>query len=253
MRLAGKVSIVTGAGSGIGRATALRFAREGAKVMVADINRETGEKTVSDIRVGGGEATFVQADVSKAADVERMIRTTVDAYGTLNILFNNAGTTYTALPTDIPEEEWDKVIDINLKSVFLGCKYAVPEMRKAGGGSIVNTASVSGMTSSRSSVVYGASKGGVIALSNSLAVTYSRENIRVNCVCPGVTETNLLPRFLELSPDKENSKQKYLDSIPMGRFAKPEEVANAVLFLASDEASYITGIALPVDGGWVAH
>lgn len=253
MRLAGKVAIITGAGSGIGRASALLFAKEGAKVVVADIDREAGERTAREIKEAGGEATFAQADVAKSAEVERMVKTCVEAFGGLDILYNNAGMPGPAGVDNVSEEDWGKVIDVNLKGVFLGCKYAVSEMRKRGGGSIISTASVAGLVGSVASPTYSASKGGVVLWTKSAAIALAKDKIRVNCVCPAPIETPMLPRFFEGLPEPEKACQNFIASLPLGRAGTPEEVAQAALFLASDESSFITGVALPVDAGHVAR
>jgi len=233
MKLKNKVALITGGASGIGRESSLLFAREGASVVVVDIHDEAGEKTVKDIEAGGRQAFFVHADVSRAADCENMVRVTEETFGKLNVLFNNAGIMHSkdddAMATD--EEVWDLTLAINLKGVFLGCKYGIPALRRAGGGSIINTASFVA--------------GGVLAMSRELAVVHARENIRVNALCPGPVHTELLMKFL----DTEEKKQRRLVHIPVGRFGLAEEMARAALFLASDDSSYMTGSALTVDGG----
>jgi NAD(P)-dependent dehydrogenase (short-subunit alcohol dehydrogenase family) len=252
VKLNGKVAIITGAGSGIGRATAILFAREGAKVVVADLVASAGEETAAEIKANGGEAVFVRVDVSQAAEVEQTVRVAVETYGRLDILFNNAGLTLPAMVTETSEEVWQKSIDVNLKGVMLGCKYAIPEMRKVGGGSIINTASMLGLVASPRQAPYCAAKGGVVLLTKQVAIDFARDNIRVNCICPSEVDTPMHRKFIAESPDPEATKKRLLERIPLNRVARPEEIAAAALFLASDDSSYITGVALPVDGGLTA-
>jgi NAD(P)-dependent dehydrogenase (short-subunit alcohol dehydrogenase family) len=251
MRLTDKVALITGAGSGIGREAAVLFAGEGAKAVVVDINDASGNETVTMVRAQGGEATHVRADVSKAADCERMVRVAEETYGKLNVLFNNAGIMHGADDDAMATEEavWDLTMAVNLKGVFLGCKCGIPALRRAGGGSIINTASfVALLGAATPQIAYTASKGGVLAMTRELATIHARENIRVNALCPGPLRTELLMKFL----DTEAKRQRRLVHIPMGRFGAAREVARAALFLASDESSYITGTAFMVDGGITA-
>ena len=251
MKLAGKVAIITGSGSGIGRASALIFAQEGAKVVVADCIQATAEQTVSLIRQAGGEAISIQVDVSKEASVENMVRFTVEHFGKLDILFNNAGVEGLNVPThELPEEEWDREIAINLKGVFLGSKHAIRQMLKNGGGVIINTASSAGLIGLPPLSAYCASKGGVVNLTRELAMEYARQGIRVNCICPGVIKTAMIERVFIENPEKEAA---YAEGEPIGRLGNPEEIARAALFLACDDSSFVTGTILPVDGGWVAR
>jgi NAD(P)-dependent dehydrogenase (short-subunit alcohol dehydrogenase family) len=252
MKLSNKVAIITGAGSGIGRATALLFAREGARVVVADVVAAAGEETVAQIKNEGGAAIFAQADVSKAEQVARMVGLAVETYGRLDILFNNAGLTLPARVTETSEEVWNLSLDVNLKGVMLGCKYAIPEMQKVGGGSIINTASMLGLVASPRQAPYCAAKGGVVLLTKQLALDYARDNLRVNCICPSEVDTPMHRKFIAESPDPEATKQRLLERIPLNRVARPEEIAAAALFLASDDSSYVIGVALPVDGGLTA-
>lgn len=251
MRLKDKVALITGAGSGIGRESALLFASEGASIVVVDINDAGGQKTVDMIEAQGGQATFVHADVSRAADCEHMVRVAEETYGQLNVLFNNAGIMHSADDDAITTEEdvWDLTMAVNLKGVFLGCKYGIPALRRAGGGSVINTASfVAVLGAATPQIAYTASKGGVLAMTRELAVVHARENIRVNALCPGPLRTELLMSFL----DTEQKRQRRLVHIPMGRFGEAGEIARAALFLASDESSYITGATFLVDGGITA-
>lgn len=250
MRLDGKVAVITGAGSGIGQASAVRFAEEGARVVVADVSERKCGRTVELIARQGGEALAVVADVRFAEACERMVEAAVERWGRLDVLFNNAGTTRIGQAPDLAEQDWDLVLDTTLKSVWLGCKYAIPHMRRAGGGSIVNTASVEGLVGDRDSVAYCAAKAGVVNLTRCLAVDHAHENIRANCVCPGVSATPAVVRWL--MPDAEQ-REGMGRRHPVGRLGRPEEVAALALFLASDESSFITGAAVPVDGGLIAE
>jgi NAD(P)-dependent dehydrogenase (short-subunit alcohol dehydrogenase family) len=251
MRLANKVALITGASSGIGRETSVLFANEGAKVVAVDINDAGGEETVNMIKQAGCEAVYVHADVSKAADAENMVRVAEQIYGQLNILFNNAGIMHSdddnAVTTD--EAVWDLTMNVNLKGVFLGCKYGIPALRRAGGGSVINTASfVALLGAATPQIAYTASKGGVLALTRELAIVHARENIRVNALCPGPLRTEMLMKFL----NTEEKRQRRLVHIPMGRFGEAKEMAQAALYLASDESSYVTGTEFLVDGGITA-
>jgi NAD(P)-dependent dehydrogenase (short-subunit alcohol dehydrogenase family) len=248
MRLQNKVALITGAGSGIGRATAELFAREGAKVVVADYDAEGGQLTVRSIKDRGGQAALVQADVSRASDAERMVRATLDAFGRLDILHNNAGIFVKPTPAhEMTEELWDRVFDINIKGVWLGCKYAVPELIKAGGGAIINTASMAGIRARPYTSAYCASKGAVVMLTKTLAIELAPYNIRVNCICPGAVNT---PLIHQLGITQEQAASQALADQPIARYARPEEIAQAVLYLASEtESSYVTGHALQIDGG----
>ncbi|PJF41717.1 MAG: short-chain dehydrogenase [Phototrophicales bacterium] len=251
MRLENKVALITGGSSGIGRETAVLFASEGARVVVVDINDEGGNETVDMIVSNNGDATYVHADVSKASDCENMVAVAEKAYGKLNVMFNNAGIMHAedgdALSTE--ESVWDLTMNINLKGVFFGCKYGIPALRRAGGGSIINTASfVALMGAATPQIAYTASKGGVLAMTRELAIVHARENIRVNALCPGPLRTELLMSFL----NTEEKKHRRLVHIPMGRFGEAKEMAKAALFLASDDSSYMTGAEFVVDGGITA-
>lgn len=248
MRLKDKVAIITGAGNGIGKESALLFAKEGAKVVAVDINIEDGIRTVAEIEASGGHAASFHGDVSIAADCEAMVVHTLKTFGRVDVLFNNAGIMHgddgDAVSTD--EHIFDKTYAINVKGVFLGCKYGIPALRKSGGGSIINTASfVAHMGAATPQIAYTASKGAVLSMTRELAAIHARENIRVNALCPGPLRTELLMKFL----DTEVKRQRRLVHIPMGRFGEAAEMAKAALFLASDESSFMTGSEFLVDGG----
>jgi len=250
-RLQGKVALITGAANGIGRQTALRFVAEGARVVVADVDDEAGQGVVSRLEELGGQALYVHADVSRDADCAAMIEAAESAYGALHVLFNNAGISHIddddAIATD--EAVWDLTMAINLKGVFLGCKHGIPALRRAGGGSIINMASfVALLGAATAQLAYTASKGGVLAMSRELAVVHAREKIRVNALCPGPQQTELLMKYL----NTEAKRQRRLVHVPMGRFGEAEEIASAALYLASDEAAYVTGTSFTVDGGATA-
>lgn len=248
MRLKGKVAIVTGAGSGIGEATALTFAKEGARVTVADVADSAGNDTVEQIRAAGGDGVYVHADVTSATEIQSMVKATIDNYGRLDVLFNNAGIAMRLAVADLPEEDWDRCIDINLKGAYLGSKYAIPAMISNGGGSIINTASIYGIVGGLNRAAYVASKGGIVNLTRGMALDYANNNIRVNCICPGFTDTPIIKNIVE-TPTKYKA---LVDQHPMGRLAKPLDIAYGALYLASDESAFVTGIALPIDGGYTA-
>lgn len=246
-KLDGKVALITGAASGIGQATAVLFAEEGAKVVVADFVPTGGQETVRMIKETGGEAVFVQADVSKAVEVQKMVKTAVDTYGRIDILHNNAGIQGPFFPTaDLPEEDWDKVVNTDLKSAFLCSKYTIPVMQEQGGGVIVNTSSTAGVLGLPYVPAYCAAKGGIVQLTKSMALELVAQNIRVNCICPGGT---LTPMMLGWMPPEGPERETFLQSMPGGRPIRPEEIARAVLFLASDDSSAAVGTILAVDLG----
>ncbi|HXG20272.1 MAG TPA: glucose 1-dehydrogenase [Methylomirabilota bacterium] len=248
-RLKNRVALITGGASGIGRATCVLFAREGAKVMVADYAAEGGNETVRQIKAAGGDAAFVRVDVSKSAEVQNMIVTTVKTYGRVDILFNNAGIEGpSAKLANYKEEDWDRVIAIDLTAVYLGMKYVIPEMIKQGGGVIISTASVAGLVGFPGSGAYAAAKAGVINLTRMAALEYADKNIRVNCICPGIIDTPMVDRVVGGRP-----KERVVKAEPIGRLGKPEDIANAALFLASDESSFATGAPFVIDGGYVAR
>lgn len=247
-RLANKVALITGAGGGIGRASATRFAAEGAKVVVSDAIEKAGRATVEAVKAAGGEADFIGGDVTKAADVEALVAFAERRYGALHVLFNNAGIfpDEDGSVTETEEAVFDRVIAVNLKGVFFGCRYGIPALLRAGGGSVINTASfVAVMGAATSQSAYTASKGGVLALTREIAVEFARRGIRANALCPGPVNTPLLQTLLA-DPAARNRRLVHL---PMGRLAEAAEIANAALFLASDEASYVNGAAFMVDGG----
>ena len=253
MRLEGKVALITGAGSGIGRASAIRFAAEGARIVASDISEPGAVETVAAIREAGGDATAVGGDVVSSDDAKAMVQAAIDAYGKLNVLMNSAGVSG-RLEGASHEEVWDRVIDVNLKGTYLPSWHAVPEMERAGGGSIINIGSIMSLVGYPVGMgggfnPYNASKGGVLNFTRNLAVDLARKNIRVNCICPGYVETNMT-RPLTENPE---SYETLIGRHPVGRLGQPEDIANAALFLASDEAAFVTGAPLIVDGGYTAQ
>jgi NAD(P)-dependent dehydrogenase (short-subunit alcohol dehydrogenase family) len=253
MRLAGKVAIITGAGTGIGRATALLFGREGARVVIADLDREGGAETVRLIEKEGGQASLIQTDVSNVSDVQNMVKATLDTYGRLDILVNNAGVFIEADLVGTPEAEWHRILGINLTGAFLCMKYCIPEMIKGGGGAIVNVGSEAGLVGFPNMAAYSVSKGGIIALTKSAAVDFVAKNIRVNCLCPGRTMTPLVEKHIAGSADPETARRTLSEDRPIKRMGKPEEIAAGILFLASDETQYAIGTILSIDGGYTVQ
>ena len=255
MRLQDKVALITGAGSGIGRASAVLFAREGARVVAADANEDAAEEVADAITSARGEATHTTGDVSVSADAGRMVRDTVSAYGRIDVLMSSAGISDRAVPPAVPHDEaWDRVMGVNLKGTYLMAWYSVPEMLHTGGGSIINVSSIMGLVGSEYTgkdgfSAYVPSKGGVLQFTKNLAVAHAKNNIRVNCICPGYIETPLT----EMLKDNQELFEKIEARHPMGRFGQPEEIAQAALFLASDESSFVTGAPLAVDGGYTAQ
>jgi 3-oxoacyl-[acyl-carrier protein] reductase len=249
MRLKDKVAIVTGAGSGFGEAIAKRYAEEGARVVVNDIVDKSAQRVAGEIRAQGGEAVVEIADVARDADVERLVRSAMMAFGRLDIIVNNAGTTHRNRPMlEVEESEFDRIYAVNVKPLFLTAKHAVPHFRRMGGGCFVTIASTSGVRPRPGLTWYNGSKGAAIVTSRSMAAELGPEKIRVNVVNPVIGETGLLEMFMGM-PDTPENRRKFIATIPMGRLSKPLDVANAALFLASDEAAFITGTCLEVDGG----
>ena len=249
MRLAGKAALITGAGAGIGRATALLFALEGASVAVVDLNEATGRETVELIEASGGKAICLQADVSKAESVERMLNAALEAFGRLDILFNNAGIVKQGRVEDSSVEDWEQQIGTTLTSVFLGSKFVIPIFRKQGGGVIINMASVAGSMGIVNRAVYSAAKGGVIALTRATALDHASENIRVNFISPATIETPSLTDRINSSPDPIAARKAFEERQPVGRLGQPNDVAYAALYLASDESAFMTGQGIVIDGG----
>jgi len=252
-RVAGKAAIVTGAAAGIGRACALALAREGAAVAVADVDEAGGADTVAAIRSGGGEAFFRRADVGVSADVRDLVRQSADRWGRLGILVNNAGVAISGSVTEIGEEEWERVLSVNLSGVWRGMRFAIPEMLRTGGGSVINTSSVQSVIGFRGWAGYAASKGGINSLTRQAAVDYAAQGIRVNAVLPGTILTPMNERILASSPDPSRIERDWLSMHPVGRLGQPEEVAAVVVFLGSDESSFVTGELIRVDGGLVVR
>ncbi len=244
----GETAIVTGAASGIGRKTAERFGAEGANVVVSDVDADGGAETVERVDAAGGTATFVQADVSDAEDAEAMVREAVEAYGRVDVAVNNAGIEGETAPLDeLSEDDWDRVLDINLKGTWLCLKYELPELVD-GGGAVVNVSSIAGLVAA-GGAPYVASKHGVVGLTRAAATQYADDDVRVNAVCPGVIDTPMVDRASEADPE---GIEQFVGMQPLGRMGTPEEVANSVVWLCSDEASFVTGNAYPVDGGYLA-
>ncbi|MRG84869.1 SDR family NAD(P)-dependent oxidoreductase [Salinibacillus xinjiangensis] len=254
MRLKNKVSIISAGASGMGKAGALKFAKEGSIVNILDLNQENGEEIVKEIQDNGGEANFFKTDMSNLAEMRDTVEEIHNRYGRIDVLWNHVGTPGPSGLETVEEEEFDFTMDLNLKSGVFMTKYAVPYMKEQG-GSIIFTASISGYVASPFSPVYAASKGAVVSLVKSLAVRLGENKIRVNAICPGLTDTPMLKQFLSRTEDDdfEENKKAFLKNIPLNRPAQPTDIANSATFLASDEASFVTGINLPVDGGYTAH
>jgi NAD(P)-dependent dehydrogenase (short-subunit alcohol dehydrogenase family) len=248
----GKVVLLTGGAHGIGRATAIRFAEAGASVTVCDVQEDKGQETVSLIERAGGRALFVRCNVTSAADCEAAVNKTVETFGGIDVLFNNAGITRRANVVETTEEEWDAVMAVNIKSMFLMSKYVVPQLIKRGGGAIVNTSSGWGIVGGANAVSYCASKGAVVLLTKAMACDHGKDNIRVNCVCPGDTDTPMLRNEAKQLGLEEEALVNEGHLRPLGRVGQPEEIADAVLYLASDASSFVSGTSLVIDGGGLA-
>jgi NAD(P)-dependent dehydrogenase (short-subunit alcohol dehydrogenase family) len=254
MRVKGKTAIITGGSDGIGKATALLFAQEGARgITIADLDVEKGNELAGLLRSRGAEALFVQADVRNASQVQAMVKSTVEQFGRIDILVNNAGVAGVVPVTELAEEDWDRIIDTSLKGTYLCSKYVIPEMINAGAGSIVNLGSVLGLVGRERASAYNAAKGGIVLLTKNMALDYVGFNIRVNAVCPGFVMTEMVRRYINRCEDPEKLHAELANLHPMARLATPEEVASAILFLASNESSFITGSSLVVDGGYSAR
>ncbi len=248
-RLAGKTALITGGGTGIGRACAFLFARECARVAVAGRSAEPLRAVVAEIERAGGQALAVSCDVTQAEQVQRAVRATVVRFGALNVVVNNAGVLALGSVEQTPESEWARVLGVNLTGTFLVSCAALPELRKAGGGSIVNIGSLYGLIGLKNRAAYAASKGGVTQLTRAMALDHAHEGIRVNCVCPAIIETEMIQQVFANQPDPAALRRQRIEQIPLGRMGRPEDVAQLALFLASDESSWMTGVVLPLDGG----
>lgn len=251
MRLEGKVAVITGGSDGIGKAIALTFVREGAKVVIASRDEEKGSRAVKELKAVG-EASYLKVDVSDSQQVRRIVQETVQRYGSIDILVNNAALCPPGDVVTTTEATWDEVIGVNLKGVFLCSKYTVPHMQKKGGGAIVNIGSINSLMAMENEAAYDASKGGVLMLTKAMALDFARSNIRVNCICPGAIETPMLTASLNTAKDPKAARAALIQKHPLRRTGKPEEIAQTALFLAANDSSFITGATIPVDGGILA-
>jgi len=252
MPLSGKVALITGAASGIGRATALLFAREGAAIALADVNADEGQRVAEEVVQSGGRAFFEPIDVTRAADCQRLVEGTIREFGRIDILFNNAGIIRRATVLDLSEDDWDRVMAVNVKSIYLLSREVIPHMQRRGGGTIINTASGWGLTGGSKAAVYCASKGAVVLLTKAMAIDHGPQKIRVNCICPGDTDTGMLREEARQLGEKNSRFLAEAAKRPLGRVGAPEDIAQAALYLASDASSFVTGTALVVDGGGLA-
>lgn len=253
MRLEGLVTLVTGGASGIGRATAKLFAQEGAKVAVVDVQKSQGTETVQAINGAGGQATFIEADVSIVSECEQMVAKAVDKYGGLNVLINNAGINLVATTEETSEADWDRVVAVNQKGVFFGSKAAVPYMIRAGGGSIISMASVQTFQGMPNFIAYSGTKGAIYSMTIAMAKDLARYNIRVNCICPGAVDTPINDRLFAEQPDPDSARRGAAKMAALKRMGDPIEVAHAAVYLAGNESTWVTGVALPVDGGFLTN
>lgn len=248
-RLAGKVALITGGGTGIGRACALQFAHEGAKVAVAGRRYDPLSATVAEIQEAGGEALALQLDVTRADQIERVAQMVVDRFGLLNTVVNSAGMMVVGNAEQTSEGDWDRLMSINLKGTFLVSRAALPYLRKSGAGSIINMGSVYGLVAAKQRAAYAASKGGITMLTRAMALDHAHEKIRINCICPSLVETEIARELFANAPDPESARRNRIGMIPMGRGGTPEEIAHLAVYLASDESTWVTGAAFPIDGG----
>jgi NAD(P)-dependent dehydrogenase (short-subunit alcohol dehydrogenase family) len=252
-RLAGKVALITGGGTGIGRATALAFAREGASVAVAARRMEKLKEVVREIERQGGKGLAIECDVTSAASADRAVWATTEKFGRLNVLVNNAGIVHVSTVEGISEEDWDRMMTVNIKGPFLMSRAVLTEFRKAGGGAIVNIGSILGLVAVKDRAAYCASKGGVTMLTKAMALDHAHENIRVNCICPSIVETELVRGIFDETEKGQALRKARIATIPLGRIGSPADVAEMAVFLASEEASWLTGVAIPLDGGLSAY